>query len=220
MNFQRPIIVRIFLLCLSFYFSEFIYSQDSIKIRKEIEAVLKKYGFKTPIFEIKISSQNQKNGQTAFVINNYNGKVNHVVTGDNYGVNGDITVIDNVPFAEYAKFDMGGVAEHAGFGIIISDSQLSGLMKHAVSFSTETKNYTMITSDDALRYLDSVIRNFPNFPYAYFCKANLLMSRNDMTWIYPAKKAEQLFSITTKIEGHFSGQDEALVMLRKALNQK
>jgi hypothetical protein len=63
---------------------------DTAKLRKEIALVLKKYGLKEPLFELKIQSTNQKGGQTAYVINNYNGKNIHVINGNNYGVNGDI----------------------------------------------------------------------------------------------------------------------------------
>lgn len=57
---------------------------DSAKFKKEILQVLKKYGIKDTLFEIKVSSINQKGGQTALLINNYNGKVINFYSGDIY----------------------------------------------------------------------------------------------------------------------------------------
>jgi hypothetical protein len=44
---------------------------DTAKLRKEINTILKKYGLSEAAFQLKVSSTNQKGGQTAFVINNY-----------------------------------------------------------------------------------------------------------------------------------------------------
>ena len=44
---------------------------DTAKLRKEINGILKKYGLNDASFQLKVSSNNQKGGQTAFVINNY-----------------------------------------------------------------------------------------------------------------------------------------------------
>lgn len=65
---------------------------DTSKLKKEIAVLLKKYGLKNASFLLKVESLNQKGGQTAFEINNYNGKEIHVVNGPNYGVNGNISL--------------------------------------------------------------------------------------------------------------------------------
>lgn len=70
----------------------FSFSQgDTAKLKKEITAILKKYGYKDAIFNLKVESSNQKGGQTAFEINNYTGREIHVVNGPNYGVNGNVS---------------------------------------------------------------------------------------------------------------------------------
>lgn len=95
------IIISLILSCLR------AYSQvDTAKLRKEIALVLKKYGLKEPLFELKIQSTNQKGGQTALVINNYNGRDVHVINGNNYGVNGDITVTSTRHLEEPDKIEL------------------------------------------------------------------------------------------------------------------
>lgn len=63
---------------------------DSLKMKKEITAILKKYGYKDASFSLKVESKNQKGGQTAFEINNYKGRELHIVNGPNYGINGNV----------------------------------------------------------------------------------------------------------------------------------
>lgn len=65
---------------------------DTATLRKDISALLKRHGLKNAPFEIKIESANQKGGQTAYIINNYNGRETHIVNGSNYGVNGNLSV--------------------------------------------------------------------------------------------------------------------------------
>ncbi len=91
---KKAVKLLVLLLTTSLLFSALpSYSQvDTSKIRKEISEVLKRNGIKSPSFELKVTSNNQKGGQTAYVINNYNGKNVHVVQGNNYGVNGDLNV--------------------------------------------------------------------------------------------------------------------------------
>lgn len=84
------------LLVLLLITSHFSFSQkkiDTAKIRKEVADVLKRNGVKTPFFELKVASENQKGGQTAFVINN------------NYKVSGDLNVYANV-FRQPEKQDV------------------------------------------------------------------------------------------------------------------
>lgn len=69
---------------------------DTAEIRKEILQVLKKHGLKDISFLINVKSLNQKGGQTAFEISNYNYKntfnikEEHTVNGNNFGVNGNV----------------------------------------------------------------------------------------------------------------------------------
>lgn len=70
------------------------YSQtDTAKLRKELYALLKKYGLKDASFLLKVESLNQKGGQTAFEINN------------NYKISGDLNVYANV-FRQPEKKDV------------------------------------------------------------------------------------------------------------------
>lgn len=193
------------LLITSLILSPFIsFSQiDTAKLGKEISDVLKKYGLKNASFELSVKSTKQTGGQTAFVINNYNG---------------NITMVSDVSYAEYAKLDMTGLAFHAGYGLIGGDTELSALMKHVVKFTSP--QIEIMVNDTALRYTDSVIKKFPHFPYSYYCKAVILatLNTNLKESVISAEKAVEIFEITTKIEGHFTDQDRALIVMQKLIN--
>jgi len=80
------------LLIIGAFLASFVsYSQDTASLRKEISGLLKKYGFSNAGFELKVNSNNQKGGQTAFVINN------------NY----NYTLVNDIPM--YAKYGILGV---------------------------------------------------------------------------------------------------------------
>lgn len=71
---------------------------DTTKIRKEITTVLKNNGLKNAAFDLRVTSTNQKGGQTAFQItnNNFNENRYHIIRGNNnvVGINGDVTYGD------------------------------------------------------------------------------------------------------------------------------
>ncbi len=67
---------------------------DTAKIRNEIKQVLKKNGIKNTSFELKITSTNQKGGQTAFVITN-NITKNYTKIGTNIETSG-IKIANNI----------------------------------------------------------------------------------------------------------------------------
>jgi hypothetical protein len=85
----------------------------------------------------------------------------------------------------------------------------------------ETKNdLAYIKTDRALiPTVDSVIKEYPKFPFGYYAKALILRNNGNDEWIEYAEKAKKIFSITTTIEGHSPGHDQALAELTDLLNQ-
>lgn len=57
---------------------------DSLNLKKDIDSLLSKYGFKDNPYVINVQSKNQKGGQTAFIINNnYYG--DSILASNNFG---------------------------------------------------------------------------------------------------------------------------------------
>jgi hypothetical protein len=74
--------VRLLITISGFLFSSSVYCQkqnqfpDSVKLKREIDSVLAKYGLKSKGFAINVISLSQKGGQTAYSItNNYYGEI-------------------------------------------------------------------------------------------------------------------------------------------------
>jgi len=193
------------LLIISLLLSPFIsFSQiDTVKLSKEISDILKKYGLKNASFELSVKSTGQVGGQTAFVINNYNG---------------NITIVSDVPYGEYAKLDITGLAMHLGYGLKGGETELSLLMKHVVKY--DNRSIEIMVNDTALQYSDIVIKKYPHFPYGYYCKAVILLNlnRDIKECVISAKKAVEILEITTKIEGHLKEQDKSLVIMQNLIS--
>jgi hypothetical protein len=83
---------------------------------------------------------------------------------------------------------------------------------------TEVNGKTFVKNDNAaLSQIDAVIEKYPNFPFGYWAKYNLLKTKGDTNWKKFAKKAADIFEITTSIREHNSMHDEALKVVRTDL---
>ncbi|MFP5040283.1 hypothetical protein, partial [Parasediminibacterium sp. JCM 36343] len=174
------------------------YSQDTASLRKEISALLKKYGISNAGFELKVNSNNQKGGQTAFVItNNYN-----------------YTVVNDIPM--YAKYGILGLEVNSN--AVMIPAVKTGLPLY-MSNIVKGAGVEIFTTDNALNYCDSVITKYPNFPYGHFCMFVILQHRNpdSSDWIKYAKQAIALFEITTKLELHNPDHDVILAQIKQNL---
>jgi hypothetical protein len=65
--------------------------------------------------------------------------------------------------------------------------------------------------------IDSVINDYPYFPFGYWVKYNYLKDHGDPSWREFAKKTIEIFANTTSIKGHNPSHDEALNMARRDL---
>ena len=94
-------------------------------------------------------------------------------------------------------------------------SDLSNRMEKIL---TVVNGKTFVKNDNAaLPQIDAVIEKYPNFPFGYWAKYNLLKTKGDSNWKKFAKKAADIFEITTSIKGHNSMHDEALKVVKTDL---
>ena len=69
----------------------------------------------------------------------------------------------------------------------------------------------------ALTDIDDVIKLYPNFPFGYWAKFNLLKISGDNNCRQYAQEAINILKITTSIKGHDSSHDETLKFLKQAM---
>jgi hypothetical protein len=83
---------------------------------------------------------------------------------------------------------------------------------------TEVNGKTFVKNGNTvLPEINAVIEKYPNFPFSYWAKYNLLKTNGDSHWKEFAKKAANIFEITTSIKGHNSMHDEALKVVKTDL---
>lgn len=123
--------------------------------------------------------------------------------------------INNVKeYSYYATLDIYGRNINVGYGLTFT-SDLSSRMEKVVTV-VDGKIY--VKNDKAnLPILDQVIEKYPNFPFGYFAKFNLLKAFGDPDWKIFAQRAIGIFEITTTIKGHHASHDEALAILKREL---
>ena len=123
--------------------------------------------------------------------------------------------INNVKeYSYYATLDIYGIDIIAGYGLTYT-SDLSKRMGKVVE---EVNGKLYVRNDKkSLPILDEVIEKYPNFPFGYFAKFNILKSFGDLAWKRYAQKAVDIFQITTTIKGHHASHDEALTLLKRDL---
>jgi hypothetical protein len=117
-------------------------------------------------------------------------------------------------YGYYATLDLYGRNFIPGNGIK-SNSDLSDRMEKIL---TEVNGKTFVKNGNTvLPEIDAVIEKYPNFPFGYWAKYNLLKTKGDRNWKEFAKKAANIFEITTSINGHNSMHDEALKAVKTDL---
>lgn len=123
--------------------------------------------------------------------------------------------INNVKgYYYYATLDIYGRDVMVGYGLTFT-SDLSDRMGKVV---TDVNGKLYVKNDIAnLPILDEVIEKYPNFPFGYFAKFNILKTIGDTNWKTYAKKAIEIFEITITIKGHHASHDEALAILKREL---
>lgn len=95
------------------------------------------------------------------------------------------------------------------------NSDLSNRMEKIL---TEVNGKTFVKNGNTvLPEINVVIEKYPNFPFGYWAKYNLLKTKGDRNWKEFAKKAAHIFEITTAINGHNSMHDEALKAVKTDL---
>ena len=101
-----------------------------------------------------------------------------------------------------------------GYGIIAT-SDLSTRMHEIL---VEQNKAIFVKNDKAmLPKIDEVIKLYPNFPFGYWAKFNLLKDLGNPDWKLYAKKAMDIFEITTTIKGHDPSHDQVLKVLKEVL---
>jgi hypothetical protein len=122
---------------------------------------------------------------------------------------------DNVKeYSYYATLDVYGRNFIPEDGIKFN----SDLYNRMEKILTEVNGKTFVKNGNAvLPEIDAVIKKYPNFPFGYWAKYNLLKTKGDSNWRQFAKKAANIFEITTSIKGHNSMHDEALKAVKTDL---
>jgi len=117
-------------------------------------------------------------------------------------------------YGYYATLDIYGRNFTPDTGIKFN-SDLSNRMEKIL---TEVNGKTFVKNGNSvLPEIDVVIEKYPNFPFGYWAKYNLLKTKGDRNWRECAKKAANIFEITTSINGHNSMHDEALKAVKTDL---
>ncbi|GAP70556.1 hypothetical protein BA6E_124371 [Bacteroidales bacterium 6E] len=116
-------------------------------------------------------------------------------------------------YSYYADYNIYGTNINAGEGIKLT-SDLYGRMSKIL---VEKDGQVFVkSSKEIIPQIDEVIKRYPNFPFGYFAKFDILKVHNDPEWKVYAAKAIKIFEVTTTISGHDASHDQALSILRKS----
>ena len=162
-----------------------------------------------------LTTKIQEKNQTIDEINSSNIKLVAAIEERNKRIQILEDGINNIKeYSYYATLDIYGRNMNVGNGLSLK-SDLSNRMEKVVTVVNEK---IFVKNDKAnLVIIDEVIEKYPNFPFGYFAKYNILKAFNDSEWRTYAKKAVAIFEITTTIKGHHETHDEALGFLRRDL---
>ncbi len=125
--------------------------------------------------------------------------------------------VNNVKeYTFYADMDITGRNISTGSGLTFT----SGITVLMDKILEKTDNvYIVKSSPKTLEYIDEVIIKFPKFPFGHYAKAIYLKSHKKNDWQLSAKKAVEIFEVTTSINGHHINQDQAFAELKTMLRQ-
>ena len=118
-------------------------------------------------------------------------------------------------YSVYATYSIYGTNIKAGSLIKIS-SDLFDRMKN-ILFEIEGKVSVNCIKEN-LPLVDDIIEKYPNFPFGYFAKYEILNKLGDYERLKYAIKAIEILEVTTSIDGHDSSHDVVLNILRQAIN--
>ena len=118
-------------------------------------------------------------------------------------------------YADYSIY--GSNFNTKGTGGIKINSDLIERMSPLLTEQKDGMTYVIVKKEN-LPLVNEVIKKYPNFPFGYYVKFELLKAYNDDEWIDVAKKAIEIFDVTTTIQSHHISHDEVLSILKKAIN--
>lgn len=116
--------------------------------------------------------------------------------------------IDTLKHYTHMSFlDYKGLSTGGGAGGLRQATEISRLMEKVVQVNNG--GYTIGTGATNEAIYKNVIELYPYFPFAYYFLAKSQKERNDAMWKSNAKKALEILTQTTKIDGHFLHHDQA-----------
>lgn len=121
-------------------------------------------------------------------------------------------------YSNLSRIGVNGTEFGPGGDIEVS-TPLSILMKNI--FETKGAVTRLIQTDSALIYADKVIAHYPKFPFGYYAKAFILLTRDkkNSEGLKCAKKALEILEITTTIDGHNANHDEGLQNIKVLISR-
>jgi hypothetical protein len=119
-------------------------------------------------------------------------------------------------YTNMAPLNVWGLTIDPG-GSIIETSSISAVMQNVWDFDVKTKSYTLRRTDSALYFSDIATQRFTNFPFGFYSKAFIILSKNpnDSEGLAALKKAKRILEITTTIYGHHPAHDQVLAEINK-----
>lgn len=126
-------------------------------------------------------------------------------------------ILDVKEYSNIAKLNVIGTEIDPG-GSIIQTSAISKLMQDNVWTYDQTKgSYNLKLTDTALKYTDTVIKRFPNFPFGYYSNILIKINLHQPDALIPVylDKAIKILRVTTTIQGHKPAHDQALAQLKQ-----
>jgi len=128
--------------------------------------------------------------------------------------NKEITDLENVKeYTFYSTLGINGLAPgltpvnmvHGHYSAGSLNEKMEKVLIYGKDGEVTMKSYVSM-----LPIIDSVIKQYPKFPFGYIVKSNILLAHKDNRWKLYANKALEILKITTSIQGHNSQQDSAL----------
>lgn len=110
-------------------------------------------------------------------------------------------------YTRMSFLDYKGLLTGGGAGVLRQQTEISTLMEKVVQVTND--GYTIGTGAKNEAIYKNVIELYPHFPFAYYFLAKSQKKRNDAMWKSNAKKALEILTKTTKINGHFLHHDQA-----------
>jgi hypothetical protein len=101
-------------------------------------------------------------------------------------------------YVDMAELGIDGYGKTRVSAPLIYESDLVNKMKIVISIK---KDIISINNNfEAINVIDSVIKDYPRYPFGYYCKAIQLETLGDLKWKFYANKAIEIFKYTTKIK--------------------